>query len=209
MTAYVECLDKDKNTPGLALWLQSRDGDYLTFRAFWVGTDTSVPAAKYDAPPLVDGGTVVSKPDAWIKGSTEDIVVKRNGNNDLFISLRVGGKVKSKVIVKDPPDVVWDTKPVSSEHMIHAASHGPNPGCSAGAATDCIYPIRPGGYFVAGSGSMTERSSSDPGTYHERITTDTPNKICVEMIQNTGACEVNQSAQGRLTALEKFPRAAE
>ena len=208
LQAYVQCLNHDNGSPGLRLWLNSRQGDFFTFEAFWVGADTKLPSAKYDAPPLVDGGTVVSKPDVWLKAKTEEIVVKRNGNDDLFLNLKVGGEVKSDVIVKDPPAVVWKTTPVTSGNLIKTASHGPNPGCSAGQVTDCIYPTHPGGSFVPKSAAMTERSSSDPSKYSE-VFKDTPAQICVTMTESTGACENSQSAQGRLTAIEKYPEAAQ
>jgi hypothetical protein len=52
---YVACLQMDKETPGLPLWLQARAGDYFTFRAFWVGANTLVPTATYDAQPIIEG----------------------------------------------------------------------------------------------------------------------------------------------------------
>jgi hypothetical protein len=83
---YVTCLILDKEKPGLRIWLDDRQGDYFTFKAFWVGADTIVPAAKYDAPPIVDGASIISGPEAWVKGTTEDITIKRNGNNDFYLS---------------------------------------------------------------------------------------------------------------------------
>ncbi|KQW82038.1 hypothetical protein [Ensifer sp. Root127] len=209
LAAYRECLVLDKEKPGLRLWLNSREGDFFFFNSFWVGTDTKQGIAQYDAEPFVIGGTVVGKPDAWIKGTTEEVVIQRNGNNDILLRMNVGGLVKTQVIVKDPPAVTWDTKPAASLRLIKTASHGPNPGCSAGEITDCIHPTRPGGYFVVGSAAMTERSSSDPSRYSEKFYLDTPDQVCVKMTQSTGACEVTQSAQGRLTVLEKFPLSAQ
>lgn len=203
---YVACLERDKERPGLALWLQHRDGNYFTFRAFWVGADTRRPAARYDTPPVVDGGKIISNPEAWLKAKTEEIVVKRDGNNDLFLNLTVGGQTKSMVVVKDPPAVEWMNKPVTSEKLIKAHSHGPNPGCTGGEATDCIHPAHPGGLFVSGTATMVDGTSSDPSHYTALITRDMPSEICVKMTQFTGACEVTQSAQGRLTAVEMFPQ---
>jgi hypothetical protein len=205
---YVECLEKDKTSPGLALWLQSRDGDYFTFRAFWVGDDTRVPAAKYDREPVVDGGRIIAKPDAWVKGTTEDIVVKRTGNDDFYLKMQVGGKTKTKIIVKDPPSVVWLKQPNVSKKVLSAASHGPNPGCSAGSDSDTIYPLQPGGSFVVNT-RTTNHSTSDPSRYSEQFTADRPDQVSVTITQNTGACEVTQSAKGQLQAIETFPKAAD
>ena len=206
---YVACLEKDKESPGLRIWPHELKGDFVTFRAFWVGVNTPQPDAKYDAEPVVAGGKVVSKPNVWFKGKTEEIVVQRNGNVDLFLNLKVGGQVKAQVIVKEPPAVVWDTKPVVSERLLTAASHGPNPGCTQGTTKDCIQPLRPGGYFVAGSAAMIESYTSSPQFYGEDYFTNKPIQICVKMSQGTGACGHHQSARGRLTALERFPRATE
>jgi len=207
---YLECLEKDKVAPGLRLWLNRREGDFLFFGAFWVGSDSSVATAEYDVKPLVDGGKIISSPPSWTKGKTEELVVKKEvDDQDVFLNLRVGGQSKSIVIVKEPPRVVWNTTPVKSPLLMRTGSHGPNPGCSAGQVSDCIYPTRPGGAFVPGSRAITERSSSDPSTFGEDFYIDRPNQVCVKMTQSTGACEVSQSAQGRLMALERYPEAAE
>ncbi|MBK7616329.1 MAG: hypothetical protein IPJ08_18370 [Burkholderiales bacterium] len=206
---YESCLEKDKEKPGLVLWLRQRDGDYFTFNAFWVGRNTNQATAKLDEQPLVDGASVITKPATWSKGKTEQILVKRNGNADFYLGLKVGGEVKSIVIVKDPPSVVWRTLLVSSERLLSIASHGPNPGCTAGEAVDCIYPLRPGGYFVPKTAVMSERNSSDPGRYKETYTKDTHQQVCVVINQGTGGCEVSQTAKGRLAALERFPTAVD
>jgi hypothetical protein len=208
LDAYVACLERDKERPGLTVWLQGRQGDFFTFRAFWVGSDVSLPSAKWDSEPLVDGGTVTSKPTTWLKAKTEEIVIKRPTNVDLFLNLKVGGEVKSMVIVKDPPAVAWVQKPVISGVLMKASTHGPNPGCSAGETADCVVPTHPGGSFVLKSASLTERSSSDPTKYSEAFS-ESPDKVCAKMTQSTGCCECAQSAQGRLMAIEKYPQVAE
>ncbi|MDA9399709.1 MULTISPECIES: hypothetical protein [Bradyrhizobium] len=207
IAAYESCLNH--KSAGLPIWLRSREGDFLTFEAFWVGRNLDDANANYDAPPLVKGGTLVSKPEKWTQGKTEQIVIERTGNGDVFLQLKVGGETNSKVIVRDPPQVVWDTQPVTSDTVMKTCSHGPNPGCSAGQVGDCIHPKHPGGYFVQKTRSVTQFSSSDPGRYSEQYDQDTPAKVCVKITQSTGACEVTQCAQGRLTANETFPRAAE
>jgi hypothetical protein len=118
---------------------------------------------------------------------------------------KVSGKSGQFVIVQDPPSVSWTTAPVVSNQLLKAATHGPNPGCSAGAARDCITPTRPGGTFVPGTAAMIDSSTSDPSRYSQVFEMNTPARICVVMTQSTGACEAGQSAQGRLTALEKYP----
>jgi hypothetical protein len=127
----------------------------------------------------------------------------------MFINIKVGGQVGSIVVVKDPPSIVWNSAPVRSSVLMRASSHGPNPGCSAGTTRDCIYPTRPGGTFVPGSRAITDRYSSDSAKYGESFDVDRPDQVCVSMTQSTGACEVTQTAQGRLTAIERYPAPAD
>jgi hypothetical protein len=207
--AYLFCLEQDREMPGLRLWLNRREGDFLLFKALWVGNDTTLSSATYDSEPLVDGGTLVSKPSSWPKAQVQEIVVKRSGNADVFLNFRVGGQSKSLVVVKDPPNVIWRTSLVISRTLMKASSHGPNPGCSAGSVADCISTTRPGGSFVPGSRAITESVTSDPTRYSAKFTIDGPNQICVQMTQSTGACEVANTAQGRLMAIEKYPEVME
>jgi hypothetical protein len=206
--SYVQCLEKDKSSPGLALWLQRRDGDYFTFRAYWIGSDTGVPAAKYDSEPLVDGGAVISKPTAWLKAKTEEIVVKRNGNNQFFLRLQVGGETTAKVVVQDPPAVVWLKELVASPTTFDVHPNPINPHCGFGTATDTIHPTHPGGYFVANT-RTTNHASQDESTYRENFTVDRPDQVTVSVTQSTGACENTWHATGRLQAMETYPVAAQ
>ncbi|KQW82037.1 hypothetical protein [Ensifer sp. Root127] len=209
VNAYRECLNHERENPGLRLWIENRAGDYFILGSFWVGADRSQGIAHYDAEPVVIGGTIISKPDDWVKGLTQEVVVQRDLNTDLMIKIRVGGQIGTMLIVKDPPAVTWETKPVKSPRITKVATrHGVGAGCFAGETADCIYPSQPGGYFVVGSAVVTERSSTDALRYAERFR-ETPDQVCVQMTQSTGACEHRQFAQGRLMALEKFPRAAD
>ena len=205
---YTQWLEKDKERPGLALWLQSRDGDYFTFRAFWIGANTNIPAAKYDVAPIVDGGTIIGKPDAWLKAKTEEIVVRRNANNDMYLNLKVGGETATKVLVKDPPRVVWLRERVVSKKVMTATSHGPDPGCTAGADSDTISPLHPGGSFIPNT-RTTNHSTLDPAHYGETYTVDRPDQVSVTITQSTGSCQVSQSGKGQLQVVETFPQAAE
>lgn len=209
MEAYTACLEKDKEKPGLVLWLKERQGDYFTFKAFWVGADTTVAVGTYDSEPFVDGGEVVGKPDAWVKSTTEEIVVKRQANTDLFLNLKVGGKTKSIVVVKDPPLVTWRKELRNSPKVMKASSWGPNPGCTPGEDTDYLVPIHPGGMLIEGSGVVVERTTTDPTSYKETFDVNTADRISVKITQATGACESHKTATGRLSAYEQYPVAAE
>src|SRR5262249_8307366 len=153
--AYEKCLDH--NTPGMYIWLSGRQGDYYTFTAFWVGDNTTLSTGKYDKTPAVtDPAKIVSRQDEWHKGVEDTIIVQSDGKNGFLLTTKVSGKTGQYVIVKDPPGLSWTTKPVVSNQLIRAASHGPNPGCSAGQARDCIFPAHPGGSFIAGTAAMLE-----------------------------------------------------
>jgi hypothetical protein len=204
---YLDCIASAEK-PGLYLWLDSRQGDYFTFEALWVSSDQKA-VVPYDTAPIVDGGRLISKPDAWQSGKPEQMVIKRDGNNDFYLNLKVDNQIKTEIIVKDPATVVWERVPVISQVLMRTGSHGPNPGCSGGEVADCIFPLHPGGALIPDSATLTDRTSSDPSHYNEIYSIKSPNQICVRMIQSTGACENSQTAQGRLTALEEFPHAAQ
>jgi hypothetical protein len=206
---YANCIESDRTTPGVRIWLNSRQGDYILLMALWIGSDNGAATANNDSDPRVDGGLLVSFPATWQRGKTEEIVIKKTGgNSDVFLGLRVGGQSNYFIVVKDPPKVTWRNARVLSPTLLRTSSHGPNPGCSAGQARDCINPTHLGGSFVAGTAAMVESSSSDPGKYNATFSS-TPNQICVVMTQSTGACEVSQTATGRLSAIERYPEAQE
>jgi hypothetical protein len=205
--AYKQCLNH--NTPGMYIWLSDHQGDYYTFTGFWVGNNVDQPTAKYDSPPSVTPpAKLIDYPSEWHKGVEDTFVVQSDGTSDFLLRSAVAGKRGSYVIVKDPPNISWKTQPTVSANLIKAASHGPNPGCSAGQARDCISPSHPGGSFVAGTAAMVESSTSDPGHYGVLFDINRLDRVCVVMTQSTGACENGQSAQGRLSAVEKFPVSA-
>ncbi len=206
---YSDCLTKNnRNTPGLYVWLDSRKGDFFNFSGFWVGSDTNVPSAEYTEAPTIKGAEFIDKPDAWPRGVARDIVVKRSENIDFYFKLHVGDQKTVVEIVKDPPGIVWDQKPVVADKEMQAAPHGPNPGCSAGSDESCVYPQRPGGSLITNSASI-EHSTSDPSTYSQKIILSSPQKICASITQSTGCCECPQSAKGRLSAIERFPLLAQ
>lgn len=208
-SAYSDCLNKNRETPGLALWFEKMEGDYVTLRSFWVGRNVNQPTAEYDEDPVVGGGEIVAQPRTWTKAKAEKIVVKRMPGEDLFVSLAVGGETNSVIVVKAPSAVLWQQVPVTAPTPMQACSHGPNPGCSAGQAQQCIDATRPGGRFVDNTWAITNRTSSDPSRYSEVFDKRGQSKICATMTQSTGACEVSQCAVGQLTAVETYPTVAD
>ncbi|MBY5439328.1 hypothetical protein [Rhizobium leguminosarum] len=205
--ALKTCLNNDKQSPGLRVWLDRREGDFLFFGAFWVGTDTAQGVGEYDNEPTIAGGTIASKPSAWVKAQNEQILVQREPNKDLLLSLSVGGKSQGIVVVKDPPVARWDESPVVSARLMAATSFGPNPGCKAGIAEDCIYPTKPGGMLEVGSQFIVDHTSTDEVRFSKTFTDLTPERMCVKITQSTGGCEWQEVGKGRLSAREKFPTA--
>jgi hypothetical protein len=106
-------------------------------------------------------------------------------------------------------EVVWDSEPVVSGVLLTVSTHGPNPGCSAGTRIDCISPRRPGGKLIPDTAQVIDRFSSDPSKYSETFVEKSSERICVAITQSTGACEWNQTARGRLSAIEAFPRSGD
>lgn len=206
LDAYVQCLTNDKQSPGLRLWLQRNDGIYYTIGGFWIGANTLAPDAKYDATPLIDGGTLIGQPDDWKKAKTEEFVVKSNSKDGFYLNMKVGGETETLVVVPNPPDVTWLKQPVVSSKKLSAASTYSNP-CNAGQDSDTIYPLHPGGYFVANTRTINH-STNDPGHYSENFTVDRPDEVSVTITQSTGACERRGFASGQLEAIETYPQAS-
>jgi hypothetical protein len=205
LDSYVQCLENDKNSPGLRLWIQKREGDYFTIRGFWIGANTNTPEAKLDAK-LIDGGRLIGEPDLWKKGKTEEFVVKRESSTGFYLNMKVGGETKTIVAIADPPAVVWLKQVVTSPRTLTVMSTYSNP-CSGTSVEDTIRPVHPGGYFVANT-RTTNHTTNDPGHYSETFTVDRPDQVTVRVVQSTGACELRGSATVRLEAMETFPQAA-
>jgi hypothetical protein len=64
---YMKCLQQDVTTPGLRVWLNHREGDYLFFSAVWVGLGPLATTAELDSPPFIDGGTILSSQRCGLK----------------------------------------------------------------------------------------------------------------------------------------------
>jgi len=143
------------------------------------------------------------EPDAWLKAKTEDVVVKRDGNNDFYLKLKVRGETRTKVIVKDPPTVVWLKAPIFSKKTLFAQTAPKNPGCGFGQDSDIIYPAHLGGFFVANT--RTTNHSSDGNDSYGETFTDRPDFVSVSITQSTGACEHQKTAKGQLQAIEMYP----
>jgi hypothetical protein len=208
LNAYVQCLNKNKNSPGLPIWLAQRNGDFFTYQAFWVGADTTQPLGKIEGTPNISGVDIISFPDTWVKGAEQPIVLKRKGNVDFYLGFKVSGQSNAIYAVPDPPpEPTWQKATVISNKQLTAASHGTGEACGGSSDSDCIYPAHPAGFFVPGTRTVSP-NTTDPHNYGEKYTADRPDQICVTISQSTGDCQQTQVAKGRLQAIERYPEAA-
>jgi hypothetical protein len=203
---YVQCLQFDKTSPGLRLWVLNHAGKYYNLQGFWVGANTVTPDAKLDSPAIFDGGTPIGLPQDWVKGQTYPFAFKSEGPDGFYLSMSVGGQPNTLTVVPPPPNVVWLKHVVVSTKKLGASSTYSNP-CTGTKDSDTIYPVYPGGYFVSGT-RTTNHSTTDASYYSEKFTVDRPDQVSVEIGQSTGGCEHRQSASGQLEAVETYPQAS-
>jgi hypothetical protein len=207
---YADCLSKDKEKEGIAIWLEKREGDFYFLNAFWVGRNPDQLIGEYDGdndkkPTIVDG-VLGSWPKQWNKGVTEQIIFRKKPEDDALLVLSVGGKTKGFVAVHDPQVIETKTYIVSADKPISASSNNINSTQCPGTFTDgCVAPKKPGGYLRRGSGNLDGYHSSDPSTGNWKVMLDTPESICIRLTQSTGACETRHTASGTVTAVEQYP----
>jgi hypothetical protein len=91
--------------------------------------------------------------------------------------------------------------------LIRAASGGTSDGhspfCQPHSNTDCVTPQH-GGKLIVGSGGLTNMARNSPVRGLYRVTTDTPEQICVEVSSSTAACETEIFIQGNPSAVEQY-----
>jgi hypothetical protein len=205
---YIECLEKDKERPGLAIWLDRREGDYFFLNAFWVG-DEGQAYGEYDPDyPVSDSINIVAKPKNWPKGSVKEIVFKKNPNSDGFFSLSVSGKAKSYIAVHDPIPVKITNHEVLGPTLRAQTAHTGGQ-CEGGGAIGCVTPQKPGGFLVPGSGHLNNFSAALINAAGFSATFDTPDQICIRLYASTGDCRRGNVATGTVAAIESYPEAAE
>jgi hypothetical protein len=203
---YSDCLEKDKERPGLRLWFSKQEGEFFFLKAFWVGGVEVDGIGRYDDEPVLEQLTLVRKPGVWPKGKTQEILVKKARDVDALISLSVGGQTKSLVLPKEPPRIVMQSRAITSGKTMKAAStRRSKTVCPSGTDSDCIIPQNPNGSLVPGSGGVTDLQSLDARMASYKVTTDTPERICITFTVATGACEFRNEGSARLVATERFP----
>jgi hypothetical protein len=201
---YSQCLEQDKTTPGLRIWVDGRHGDYFTLKAMWVGDGIG----RTKGIPIADNVTVVQNPTEWLSGKVQQLIVKKkDSDSDSIFGLTVNGQTATVTLLGEPPIVQMIEQIVTGSRKMVARSGGTSdsrsPFCQRHSVQDCLTPQKPGGFFVVGSGNLTEVRQT--GRVGFGVTKDTPEHICVEIWAATDACEIEVSIEGRATAIERFP----
>jgi len=223
---YSDCLSKEKVGAGLRIWLDHKKGNYWTLNTFWIGTDGGQGIGKLEGQPVVrDAELVPEVPEQWVKGEVQQIVLKRDPKVDGYLSLRVGGQVQAFVALREPDIVPLATEAVVADNGTSVSTGGAGGKiCPSTPASGCVKPKHDDGYLVVGSGSMIDFASSDGSTMPLLVpadptkpngpkrgnwdaTVNKPEMICLQIVAKTGDCMTSGSISGRVTAIERFPKA--
>jgi hypothetical protein len=204
---YTACMEFDKQTPGLRVWLKSIEGDYFKLNAFWVGGEDQA-RATMDKPPVLRNAEVILQPDSWPKAKTQEIDLQREDEKvDTFVGLTIGGQIASFTIPKkiDGPRI-RSRVDVSDKVMNAKTTRASSTVCGGSVDSACIVPKDPNGYLVKGSGGVIDYKAGRDRFIKWEVTKDTPEQICVQLtVQEGHACEEAFEAFARATAIERYP----
>lgn len=202
---YAQCL-KGQQGEGVFMWLDKREGEFVFINAFWVG-DQAKAIGEYDREPRVvpENTLIVEKPSKWLKGKTEQLILKKSPDVEAFVSFSVSGQQGRFVVVRDPIPITMATQEVIGSKLMASSFHVSGSVCGGGSAEDCVTPKKPGGYLVRGSGRLKDFSARIISSAGFTVTVDTPDRVCVRLTVSTGACEARNSGEGVVTAIERYP----
>jgi hypothetical protein len=201
---YGECLRTSQTGPGIQLWVSKRVDDVFTVSAVWVG-DQGQGMGKLTSMELKGGGEILSKPDIWPKGDTQELVLTKPDGATSVLTLKVSGQSKSLIFAKElaPAPTKWEV--VAADNEVVADSGGwANPGCGAGrykSVESCVQP-KHGGYFVRGTVRANVAISGEGAS--SEITKDSFDEVCVRLVASTPACERYVKISGRASANEVY-----
>jgi len=206
---YGECLEKDKSSPGIRIWLRERKGDDYYLNVFWVGNDSKMGEGKETGTPIERKLKILQRPNSWPKGDVQEIVVTKAPTDDGYIGLEISGQTKGFTLLGEMPEM---TSALAHGKSVKVASggHGGKT-CGAGRlnkAQSCVLPSHPGGYLVPGSVAASGddlKTNASERNCKTTVVEDTPLRACVEFEARTDACETLVYIQGRATAVERYP----
>jgi hypothetical protein len=206
---YSKCLEADQSTIGLRLSIDHVTGNYVFLKGMWIGQDAGQGVGKTNPGSIFQHVKPVRVPETWLKGVTQTIVAERDPTADALISISVSGREQSIVIPRDHTEAPTSMSVISAK-QIGASSGGSSDGNSdwvrPHAASACLTPQHPGGYLVMGSGNVTDMTRvGDTSRATWRVTTDTPQQICIQIDSSTPAKEHVNSISLRPIAIERYP----
>jgi hypothetical protein len=203
---YVHCLTVDHSKQGLTLWLDKREGEFLTLGAYWLSSNNDY-AGKYDAPPIVRNGELIQPPANWKSGIIEKLLVDvKNPQEKTLVSISINGSSARLVTVGKLPILSMATKEVVGPVLAARSFRASSTVCGGGSADGCVIPTEPGGYLVRNSGRLTDFTAAIASSAGSSLPVDTPDRVCVRLTVSTGACEASNSGQGKVTVLERYPK---
>jgi hypothetical protein len=97
--------------------------------------------------------------------------------------------------------------PIQDKKLVRISSGGTSDGhspfCQTRSASGCVTPQH-GGKLVVDSGGLAEMVRNLPARATYKVTTNTPEQICVELTASTAACETEIYIQGYPSAVEAY-----
>jgi hypothetical protein len=205
---YSKCLES-LQSPGLRIWLEKKEGNFIILNATWVGGDETKGLGEYDKEPVVREAEIVEKPDTWPKGKRQQIVLKKASDADAYLSISVSGQKYTYIALRDHRPTQMGSRIVSGEPAqvdSGGTTDGNHPACQPDAQKSCAVPKHPRGYLVVGSGTAIQtKLTGDRNRVGWRVVDDKPEQICIEFYSSTGACPHLTSSSGRASAIERYP----
>jgi hypothetical protein len=177
---YSACIleDIDKSKPGLTVWIERQQGDFLFVGAFWVGQSADV-IGKHSS--KLVGLETLQEPPEWNSGVRQHFVLKKTSKEDAYASIIVAAQSAFLVVAKEPITGAIGTNVILAEKASRITSGGTSDGhspfCQARTTTGCVQPRQPGGYLVVGTGTASNVSRT--GSAGFRPTQNTPQQICI------------------------------
>ena len=201
---YSACLEMDKSTPGLRIWLSKRQGDFFTLRAFWVGGTEGQGEGRVVGEPKVKNVEIIELPTVWPRGTPQSIVISKTSNNDAYFSLNVDGKQQTYIILHDPPPALPVASHVISGQKIEVENEHSEGTCKGVKKQGCVTPQTPGGFLVPGSGVLTDFSMARPDEYKQTVEVNRPEQICISLLVTTSDCPKTNRGEGVVSAIERY-----
>jgi hypothetical protein len=197
---YSQCVALEaKEGKQFRIWVDKKDGSYVTLNAFWPGNGKEK-TSRAGRTPVADNLAILKMPEMWAPGRVEQIVAKLlKSDKDGFLSVNVGGQQATVLVLGEPPKVG-----MLQEARYQEVVSTKNPKlCGQQVIESCLKPKKLQGYLLPGSGRIDFAGLR--GAAGE-ITLNTPDAICAKIQVSSNFCESQATADVMLTAVERSPR---